>query len=758
MMKNILTVSTVIIIGGLSRTLLAQNAIDPTVTIYATHPWASEIRSAAGTFTVRRTGPTSFPLLVFYRLSGSASNGMDYEELGNNVQIPAGAPDASFNVKPIDDSRAEGTESVLAELTGSPLDCATCGYNIGDPSKAEVLIADNDPVDGTNDPPFLSLNEPQDGDIFRMPAVVTLRAYAQDTEDHFDLQVEFLEGTNSLGFGKFVATTCPAPLCPYFELSWSNAPAGQHLLKARVIDSHGAATVSSQVTIDVIGAVNIYASDPEASEIEIHSAPNIDPPSNPAVFTVRRFGDINDSIVVYYQISGSASQGVDYRTLPGYVTLPQGASSAQIIVQPNDDNLAEGSETVVLTLVPTCPQCLFVNPPCEPPVTTNCYPIGPDNSAVAYIRDSNPTNAPPEVRMIQPPDGKAFPAHSNISLVALAHDAEDGYFDLHVEFFADAHSLGFGTFFPGRCATCPNYGLTWSNVPPGIYTLTAKATDSQGLMNFSFPVEIKVSETNFGTWSDHFHQATLASEWTGDRAFFRTKDGVLEGQSASPLTTRLNLIEIVVDSSDCNVSCWINVVAPNTRVCTKGALILRHTGNTGYVFALHEATQTIEVYRLSNREMLLRKEAKIELTKWYYVRAELRGPLMTFFVDGQLIGTITDTLNPSGAIGLGVEDAEAVWFDDFTISGPRIKGNVDGTVMPEITLVPQSTHENVVFRFVATPPYDYFVLASPSLVTHEWRTIRSFRAKLESFEAEVSDPVTNVLRFYRIEKVPCECR
>src|SRR3989442_3243206 len=138
---------------------------------------------------------------------------------------------------------------------------------------------------------------------------------------------------------------------------------------------------------------------------------------------------------------------------------------------------------------------------------------------------------------------------------------------------------------------------------------------------------------NAGTWSDHFYQATLATDWTGARDAFQVKDGVLEGESALPLEeSPLNLVEVAVDSTDCVVGCWINVVSPNVRVCTKGALILRHNGNGGYVFALHEATQTIEVYRLSTQEILLRKAATIELRKWYYVRAELRGPAMTFFV------------------------------------------------------------------------------------------------------------------------------
>jgi hypothetical protein len=47
-------------------------------------------------------------------------------------------------VKPIDDSLVEGEETVVAQLTGSPLDCATCGYNIGAPSNAVVVISNND--------------------------------------------------------------------------------------------------------------------------------------------------------------------------------------------------------------------------------------------------------------------------------------------------------------------------------------------------------------------------------------------------------------------------------------------------------------------------------------------------------------------------------------------------------------------------------------------------------------------------------------
>jgi hypothetical protein len=261
-----------------------------------------------------------------------------------------------------------------------------------------------------------------------------------------------------------------------------------------------------------------------------------------------------------------------------------------------------------------------------------------------------------------------------------------------------------------------------------------------------------------GTWNDHFNQPTLGSEWTGNLAFFQIRDGVLQGNSASPLTpSPFNLVEITVDSTECDVAAWINVVEPNTRVCTKGALVLRHTGTNGYVFALHEATQTIEVYRLGNRQMLLKREATIDLKKWYYVRAELRGPTMTFFVDGQLVGTVTDDLSPSGSVGLAVQNAEVAWFDDFTIRGPNITGNVENIQMPKLTVVPGASN-TVVLRFMAESPYIYNVQASSTLFSHEWITLQSILVKVGSYESEVSDPITNGLRFYRIEKLHCYCR
>jgi len=144
------------------------------------------------------------------------------------------------------------------------------------------------------------------------------------------------------------------------------------------------ATVTIADDITVLAGVNIYATDPDATE----QSPLVDAAPDTATFTVQR-SDTNESIVVYYEISGTASNGVDYEKLSGQVTIPAGGWSADIVVTPIDDNLVEGTETVELTLIAPCPPCLFANPPCDVPQGSNCYPIGPQNKAVAYIHDND---------------------------------------------------------------------------------------------------------------------------------------------------------------------------------------------------------------------------------------------------------------------------------------------------------------------------------------------------------------------------------
>jgi hypothetical protein len=86
--------------------------------------------------------------------------------------------------------------------------------------------------------------------------------------------------------------------------------------------------------------VTVTAMTPEASEFGVA----------PGGFTITRTGDTADPLQVNYALSGGATNGIDYAALPGSITIPAGASTAQIPLTPLVDSLAEGDETATLTL------------------------------------------------------------------------------------------------------------------------------------------------------------------------------------------------------------------------------------------------------------------------------------------------------------------------------------------------------------------------------------------------------------------------
>lgn len=91
------------------------------------------------------------------------------------------------------------------------------------------------------------------------------------------------------------------------------------------------------------------------------------------MFTITRTGT-NGNLVVNYTISGTASNGADYATLTGSVSILNGASSAIVNIVSIDDALVEGDETVILTLSSATP-----------------YFVGGPNSATLTIVDNDST-------------------------------------------------------------------------------------------------------------------------------------------------------------------------------------------------------------------------------------------------------------------------------------------------------------------------------------------------------------------------------
>ena len=225
--------------------------LPPVVTITATTPIASW-SGASGVFTLFRTGDPVSPLNVYCAIGGTASNGVDYQQISSFIQLAIGIMSNSVLITPINRGQTN-VETVTLTLAPSPL-MTPVNYLIGYPGNATVTIL---PPGDTNIPPSVAITSPANGSVFSAPANIPLIAVASDP-DGFVAGVQFFAGTNSLGIATNWAVVDPLPgngppvVARAFFLTWSNAPAGSYRLTALATDNGGATGVSSPVQITVL--------------------------------------------------------------------------------------------------------------------------------------------------------------------------------------------------------------------------------------------------------------------------------------------------------------------------------------------------------------------------------------------------------------------------------------------------------------------------------------------------------------------------
>jgi hypothetical protein len=381
------------------------NSVPPRtiVNVVAVDPVAGEPPHAAGPgkFSVRRSGDLSVSLNVLLTIGGSASNGVDYATIQDQVVIPAGAAETFVNVVPLMDSLIELTEQVVITLQPPvciaifppPPECYLAGVS----TSAVVTIISAAPTNAVR--PVVSLYSPINGSTYPAGATVLLGANASGTSAV--QRVDFLRGAGIIIGTSFAQSSAEGG----WTLLWTNPPAGVHVLRAVATDLLGVRGTSAPVSI-VVGSnsvppltpvVYLYASDPAAAEAGALAPPN------PGRFTFRRYGPTNAALQVCFQISGTASNGLDYLIATNCVVILPGASNALVSIEPIDDGVAELTEVVVLKLL-----------------SSISYQMGQPSTATVLIADNDslsPTNQPPFPRLTVLPQGSDAMATNGCRLV-----------------------------------------------------------------------------------------------------------------------------------------------------------------------------------------------------------------------------------------------------------------------------------------------------------------------------------------------------
>jgi hypothetical protein len=277
--------------------------------------------------------------------------------------------------------------------------------------------------------PPVRIASPANHAVFYTPVDIPIFAYTRS--EVLFTNVEFYANGTDLGHGVSLSSTNRAPFQAFAPpsimrpavlgrlgslwcLVWSNAPAGNYSLtavaKGMELFFPTVATLnvtSAPVNITILSStngtnptdvVNIVATDPTAiagtnsswvwpgMTNRVPSWTNWPPPHwgyftnwgpKAGLFTVRRFGDASSALTVDYQIGGTASNGVDYVALPGYVSLPPGGAYALIPIVPIDNGSNTVAKSVILALGPSTnapPDYVVGFPSCAEAIILPCWP------------------------------------------------------------------------------------------------------------------------------------------------------------------------------------------------------------------------------------------------------------------------------------------------------------------------------------------------------------------------------------------------
>lgn len=317
------------------------------LTLAASTPTATE-GGTSGKFTLSRTGPTTSALAVSVQsLSGTATLTTDYTlspaVASNTLTIPAGQASLDVTVNPVNDTAAEGPETVRLLLLPNS------AYAISGAGEATVTLNDNDTtlpkVSIVANKAVTIENDAQAGQFTVSRTGATTAAltvnYTVSGTANSGSDFPALAGSVSIPVGSSSAV---------INLATSNDSVSE--ANETVILTLAS---SANYIIDSSknpGTATIVDDDQQivtASTVDAIATEGANPADN-GTFIVTRNGDISQPLTVYYSFAGSALHGVDYLQMPGSVVIPAGQANAAITIEAIDDGIGEVDETVTILL------------------------------------------------------------------------------------------------------------------------------------------------------------------------------------------------------------------------------------------------------------------------------------------------------------------------------------------------------------------------------------------------------------------------
>ncbi|WP_443943537.1 Calx-beta domain-containing protein [Pedobacter sp. AW1-32] len=358
-------------VDGTPAQLTIQDNTLSTVTVAATADGAEPLKPGEFTFTLSNVSTTDTQ--INFTVSGTATSGKDYTSIGTSIVIPAGKTSATLAVPVLDDNIAEGNETVILTMTAATSNAAITANT----APATVNIVDND----TSVAAITPGNEGNENGPVNGTFVVTLsNPSSVDTQISYSLGGTATEGSDFTSIQNKIITipagsTTGTIVIPVLN---DNIVEGTETVIATLLTSNNPLVGISNVP----ASINII--DNSSATVTVVASANVSEPNTPGQFTFVLSNPSTTNTQISFTVSGTATSGIDYKTLVNTVTILAGETTATLPVEVIDDNLVEGVETVVLTLTAaTNNSSITAN---TTPVTLN---INDDDTATATITAGN---------------------------------------------------------------------------------------------------------------------------------------------------------------------------------------------------------------------------------------------------------------------------------------------------------------------------------------------------------------------------------
>jgi hypothetical protein len=293
------------------------------------------------TFKLERNGPTTAALNVSLAYSGTAVRDTDYT-VPAIVTVPAGSATATFVVTPTDDALIETTETIVVTLASN-----AAYLRDGTAQSVTAILNDNDmPVVEITATDAAASETGPDLGMFTITRTGPLEApltvdYAVGGRAVLGTDYRRLDGRAVIPEGSSMITVEIVPLDDTLSEGLQDV-----VLSLRTSQNYVIGSSSS-------GTVVIAENDSPQVYVELNTATGVEPGSGSSsgpVFQISRPA-AGSSLTVNYQISGTATMGVDFNNLTGSVTFAASDTSRTISVLMLSDSLAENAESVTLTLL-----------------------------------------------------------------------------------------------------------------------------------------------------------------------------------------------------------------------------------------------------------------------------------------------------------------------------------------------------------------------------------------------------------------------